>query len=80
MQLHWEDNFQIQVEIEGDTAVISANRAGLLSLAGHLTVLAGEVPGSHLHLDEYNGLEDHSAELILVKTADDPAPETAERT
>ena len=29
--------------------------------------LAGEEPGSHIHYDEYNSLEDGSDELIIEK-------------
>ena len=68
MTLHWEDGFVIHVDVRDGAAVIAANREGLLSLANHLTALAGENPGSHVHLDAYNSLEDGSAELILEKT------------
>ena len=67
MDFHWEDGFTIKTEIRGGSAVISANREGLLSLAGHLTALAEQEPGSHFHLDEYNSLEVGSGELIVVK-------------
>ena len=50
---------------DGASAVISANRAGLLSLAGILSALADETPGAHVHLDEYNALEDGSLPLIV---------------
>ena len=65
MELQWEDGFEIRVRIISGAAVLSANREGLLSLANHLTALAREKPGSHIHLDEYNALEEGSAELIL---------------
>ena len=67
MNLHWEDGFSIKVETMGDEVVITANREGLLSLANHLRGLAEEEPGTHLHLDAYNSLEDGSKELVLVK-------------
>ena len=66
-RLKWESGFRIRVRIEKNTAVLSANREGLLSLANHLTALASEAPGSHIHLDAYNALEDGSAELIIEK-------------
>lgn len=49
--------------------LISANNEGLLSLANHLLTLAQkEVPiGSHIHLDEYNSLEEGSIDLIIEK-------------
>ena len=65
MELNWVDGFEINVRIENGAAVISANKEGLLSLANHLKNLAEEQPGSHIHLDAYNSLEDGSAELIL---------------
>ena len=52
MRIEWEDGFEIRVRIENDEAVISANKEGLLSLAKHLTALADEMPGSHIHYDE----------------------------
>jgi len=68
MRLYWADGFEIRVEIQNGSAVVSANREGLLSLSNHLAALAEEPPGSHIHLDEHNSLEDGSAELILVRT------------
>ena len=67
MEIKWKDNFEIRFRIVDGTAIISANRDGLLSLAGQLTALAGEEPGSHIHYDEYNSLEDGSNELIIEK-------------
>ena len=65
MELNWVDGFEINVRIENGAAVISANREGLLSLANHLKSLAEEPPGSHIHLDTYNSLEEGSLELIF---------------
>ena len=62
-----EEGFTISVDTVENTVVIRANREGLLSLANHLVSLAEEVPGSHIHLDEYNALEENSAELIIEK-------------
>ena len=67
MDIAWKDGFEIRVRIEGGAAVLSANREGLLSLAGQLAALADEAPGSHIHYDEYDSLEDGSAELIIEK-------------
>lgn len=68
MNVNWEDGFAIRVKTEAGCALISANRAGLRSLAGLLLALAEEkAPGSHIHLDAYNALEDGSDELILEK-------------
>ena len=67
MKLEWESGFEIHVTIDRGAAIVAANREGLLSLARHLTALAEESPGSHIHLDPYNALEDDSAQLILEK-------------
>ena len=68
MTITWEDCSEIKVTITGGEAVISANKEGLLSLARHLTVLAESAPGSHIHYDEYNSLEEGSAGLIIEKS------------
>ena len=67
MKIEWVDGFEIRVKAEGDV-VIGANREGLLSLAKQLTDLAEQTPGSHIHYDEYNSLEEGSSELIVTKT------------
>jgi len=68
MQFNWEDGFTIATKIENNAIVISANAAGLRSLANHLMALADEESTqSHFHLDEYNSLEDNSVELIVEK-------------
>lgn len=67
MDLVWEEGFQIDVRIGNGTAVIRANREGLMSLANHLKALAEAPAGSHIHLDSWNALEDGSAELILER-------------
>lgn len=69
MELHWEDNFKINVKTNNNEVIISANKPGLLSLANHLTALANGAPGDHIHFDEHNSLEEGSAELIVEKTA-----------
>lgn len=70
IQLNWEEDFKIKVSNDCDILMIEANKEGLVSLARHLLLLAQEeVPnGSHIHLDEFNSLEDNSVELILSKT------------
>ena len=68
MEFTWTDGYEISARTDGDQIVISANREGLLSLAENLKTLAEECPGTHFHLDEYNSLEDGSAELIVEKT------------
>ena len=68
MRIEWVDGFEIRVSADHGEAVISANKEGLLSLARQLTALAEEPPGSHIHYDESNSLEEGSAELIIVRT------------
>ena len=67
MIVEWVDGFEIKTVIENDQIVISANKEGLLSLAKHLTALADGVPGDHIHYDEYNSLEEGSAEMIIER-------------
>lgn len=65
----WEENFKIKTSAPFDTLTIEANHEGLISLARHLLHLAqDDVPsGCHVHLGEYNSLEDGSLELIISK-------------
>lgn len=63
--LKWIDDYSITFQIDGNAAFLSANKAGLLSLASHLITLAEGKPGDHIHLDSYNSLEDGSDELII---------------
>lgn len=69
MTVEWEDGFMVHVAVESGTVVISANREGLLSLARQLTALADEWPGSHIHYDAYNSLEEGSVEMVIQKGA-----------
>lgn len=68
MNVEWIDGFRIRVSINSNTAVISANKEGLISLAKQLAALAEEAPGDHIHYDEYNSLEEGSAELVIERT------------
>ena len=67
MRIEWEPNASIKVGVQGGEATLSANREGLRSLARIFADLAEEPPGSHIHFDEYNSLEEHSAELIVAR-------------
>ncbi|MBQ1401906.1 MAG: hypothetical protein IIY90_01215 [Oscillospiraceae bacterium] len=67
METEWVNGFRIRCCIDGTTAVLSANREGLLSLARHLTALAQERPGSHIHYDQFNSLEADSNPLIVER-------------
>jgi len=57
------------ITTKNNTAIIIANKEGLLSLANHLVNLAQDaIPkGSHIHFDDSNSLEDGSVELIIEK-------------
>ena len=67
MKIEWEDGYEIRVTIDKGTALISANREGLLSLARQLTAMAQEPVGSHIHYDQSNSLGEGSAELIIER-------------
>ncbi len=69
LELVWESNYIINVNINENEVLISANEEGLISLAKQfLTLAQKKVPlGTHIHLDEYNSLEDGSRELIIEK-------------
>ena len=67
MKIEWVDGSEIHVSVEHGDVVISANREGLLSLAMQLKMLAEETPGSHIHYDENNSLEEGSAEMIIER-------------
>lgn len=69
MKTEWIEGFEIVVNSHNNKEVtISANREGLLSLAGHLRSLAEGNPGDHIHYDVHNSLEEGSAELIIERT------------
>ena len=68
MEVKWVEGYEIRVIVDNDSAVISANREGLRSLAGQLAAMAAEAPGTHIHYDDHNSLEEGSAELIIEKS------------
>ena len=67
MDIKWVNGSEISVRVDRDAVVISANREGLLSLAGQMAALAKEETGSHIHYDENNALETGSAELVVER-------------
>ena len=75
MEMKWTDGFEIRVRIDHGAAVISANSAGLRSLADQFSALAETAPGSHIHYDEYNSLEAGSAGMIVERMPETPAPQ-----
>jgi hypothetical protein len=67
MEIEWVDGSVISVSMHDHQVTISANKEGLLSLAGQLKTLADGMPGDHIHYDENNSLEEGSAEMIIEK-------------
>lgn len=69
LQSIWENGFSLETNVIENQILISANKAGLISLAKQLLHLAqDETPiGCHYHFDECNGLESGSKELIISK-------------
>ncbi len=69
MTFAWEDGHSIKAQIQGERVRIVANQAGLMSLANHLLALSQEsVPaGYDFHLDDSNGLDDGSCELVFER-------------
>ena len=63
MDIEWVDGFEIRVKVDHGAVVIE----GMLSLAKQLTALAEAAPGQHIHFDEFNSLEEGSAEMIIVR-------------
>ena len=67
MKIDWVRGYVIKVETDCKEITIQANKEGLISLANQLLELAKSSPGSHIHYDEYNSLEEGSAEMIIAK-------------
>ena len=67
MKIEWVEGFTISVNTHNQEVTISANKEGLLSLAGQLQALAEGMPGDHIHYDDYNSLEKGSSELIIER-------------
>ena len=65
MDIEWNDGASVRMTVNNVTALVSANREGLKSLALQLNALADEKQGSHIHYDAYNALEDGSNDLII---------------
>ena len=65
MNATWEDGFGISTRVEDGTIVVEGSAAGLRSLASICLALADKPSGAHIHLDEFNSLEDGSADLMI---------------
>ena len=68
LTLEWDNGFSIELSASGTEVFLAGNRAGLVSLARHLLVLAqDDVPaGHHLHLTAGQEIES-SVDLILER-------------
>ncbi|MBE1605794.1 Imm32 family immunity protein [Actinopolymorpha pittospori] len=66
----WDDDFEIELQIDLREVVIKANRTGLTSLARHLLTLAqeGVREGAHIHLTADQEIES-SYDLIVERRA-----------
>ena len=67
MRIRWEDGFEIRTGVLEGEMTISANREGMISLANIFLGLADGEPGGHVHLDEFNSLEDGSVGLVIER-------------
>ncbi len=68
MKIEWIEGSEISVRISGEKEItVSANREGLLSLAGQLKALAEGMPGDHIHYDDYSSLEEGSVEMVIKR-------------
>jgi hypothetical protein len=71
LSYEWDEGFEIAVRVEAGEVVISANQAGLTSLARHLLTLAQTAApdGSHLHLTAGQEI-DSPLDLILERVTE----------
>ena len=67
MRVEWVDGFEIKAVAKNGEIVISANRAGMLSLAKQLMALADGVAGDHIHYDDQSSLKEGSTEMIIER-------------
>ena len=67
MTVEWEPGFAIRVNANSSEVLISGNKEGLLSLSRQLAALAEAAPGSHIHYDRFNSLEDGSPEMVIER-------------
>jgi hypothetical protein len=72
LNFEWDDGFRIVVDRATSEVAITANAAGLVSLARHCLTLAqaSVPPGSHIHLTDSVELEPGSGDLIIGRSAD----------
>jgi hypothetical protein len=67
----WDDGFEIAMKVTNVEVTITANSAGLVTLARHLLTLAQDSarPGMHLHLTA-NQEVDSSLDLLIERAVD----------
>ena len=71
LRLLFEEDYTIKARIDNQAVVIQADRGGLTSLGRFLLTLeqATVLAGNHFHLDDWDGLEQGTCELIIEKIA-----------
>lgn len=69
MKYYWEEGFIIHTGINNMEILISANKAGLRSLAIQLLALAQDdvAVGTHIHYDESTSLEGGASNMVIEK-------------
>ena len=69
LSLIWEKGYELSCLYKDNCIQITANNEGLITLARHLLSLAqNDIPsGYHIQLDELNGLNEGSTEIIIEK-------------
>ena len=69
VHINWVEEFEISLNSKNGTSWLRANRQGLVSLARlFLTLAEAEVrSGTHIHLDQFNSLEEGSDEFIIER-------------
>ena len=70
LRLRWDAGAEIAATLD-EEFVIRANPEGLRSLAYHLLALAqpGVPAGTHVHLDEWSGLVEGSAGIVVERSS-----------
>lgn len=66
----WSDTAKLKISLDNKAALISGNKEGLIFLGEYLIRLAELNEGTHMHLDDFNVLEQDSPELIIEKLAE----------
>jgi hypothetical protein len=69
IRVEWQIDCIATTEVNNGTILVRANQPGLMLLAQHLLALAwSEVPpGSHIHYDDMNFLQEGSTKMIIER-------------